>query len=286
MPALLPHVLFTLVLLRTAAAGCHSLAVFHDERVVVCTVPKSNSSMWRRMLRYIAYQKNHTVHDRCAWWGTGGCLLDQPGAPAVLSSEADALELIERNYTFAHFMRSPVDRVFSMHEGFGHAGGPQRGAMRFDDFLSQLESGKWRGNEHTMGALELCNQPIGRARPDWQFWAGAEDPRETQQRAHDFVHALFGAEMYERVCSGWTSLGCPLGTGADVFYTPVSTQAEAHGRAFRANGTCDGYRTRINSLYKKDAHAYAQALTRAYRGAGRMSCPISCNGTASCTAAI
>ena len=261
MRLLLPAVMALL----PAVLSCNNLAVFHDEKVVVCTIPKSASSLWRRMLRYIQQQKGGSTQDNCSFWGKPGCLLNQPGAPPVLTSEAEARALVARNYTFAHFIRSPVDRVFSMHEGFGHAGGPTVGSMSFATFLSNLEGGMWKGNDHTASAVQLCNQPLGRTEPDWQFWTGTDDPRETQLRAHSFVRTLFGADTYERVCSGWNSCHGSQQQSSDIFYPPVSTGAQRKLDSFIAQGIdVEKYRVRINAMYPDDAHAYDQALARTY----------------------
>jgi len=258
-------------------AKCSPVAVFPKHRVAVCTVPKSASSVWRKLLRRIYQTENSTTLSDANSWGCSshGCLLDQPGAPAVLKTQAQARALMSLNYTFAHFARSPVERVFSMYTGFYHAGGPMPGAISFDTFLTRLEAGAWKGNVHTMGMLQECNLGFGRARPDWQLWTGhAEDAAQTQRRAHAYVHELFGSEVFRKVCSGW---GCLERNASDastnIFYSPRSTRA-AENEANVNQSRMASYIARIEALYPEDVSAYTAAVTRDY---GRYFVP-SCAG--------
>ena len=169
-----------------------------------------------------------------------------------------------RNYTFARFARSPVDRVFSMYTGTAHAGGPKPGSMSFEDFFSQLQKGRWSSNGHTQPATQLCNHNIGSARPNWQIWAAGSDPVERGRRVGAFVHELFGSRVYRRACAG---LACPEDPERKPH--PFEIFRERAERAATNEGTLsplqlERYQRQIGALYSEDVLSYSKALARPY----------------------
>lgn len=272
-------------------SGCSNRAVFHTEKVVVCTVAKSASSLWRETLIHVEQERSPGPHrGTCNYVPhRGGCLLDQAprdSRPTLFDPKTTA-ELVAKGYVFAHFMRDPIERVYSMFTGFGHAGGPKKGSITFDTFLDQLEHGKYRSNgaaEHTESVIHSCNKHIPRGvQPSWQFWtgpgpAGHGNATELQRRAHLFLHDLFGVETYKRVCHP----NCTVNQDKpgyksysdSIFYQPRETAA-AHNQNDAEAGTetsISSYTQRITQLYPEDMRAHAEALGREYPPAN-LPCP-------------
>ena len=251
----------------------------------MCTVAKSASSLWRETLIHVEQERSPGPHrGTCNYVPQkSGCILDQApidSRPTLFYPKTTA-ELVAKGYVFAHFMRDPIERVYSMFTGFGHAGGPKKGSITFDTFLNQLEHGKYKSNTHTDSVTHTCNEDIPRGvQPSWQFWTGPGptghgNATELQRRAHLFLHDLFGVETYKRVCHP----NCtdnpdkphyrPSPYSDSIFYQPRETAAARNqNQAEAGTETLDldhaSYAERITKLYPEDMRAHAEALGREY----------------------
>ena len=93
-------------------------------QVIFCTIAKSSSSEWRRLL--LRVHDDQTVIDgRPAWCGTPGNLLRSPTAPPLVRSLHHFHELKRTGYRSAVWLRDPYERAGSIYTGTAHL--PRRG---------------------------------------------------------------------------------------------------------------------------------------------------------------
>jgi len=278
--------------------GCPSVHYLTEQKVIFCTIPKSSSSEWRRMLLRIHQLGNETLCDgKPCWCGDPGCLLN-PGlgsdGPPMVQSAHQFETLRRQGYKSGFFMRDPYERVASMFTGTQHV--IKHNLTSMEDFVNTIVAAQkptaLQGNEHFLQQVTVCNFGLSSVHPlapKWDYVAtSGVDQQDTFNRVSRFIKRLFGEDVYERAAAhGWCAEKCHAWRNEEAaeksscmdqpFFSPHISM----GSANLAQMT-PALRARIAQLYPDDVAYYnLQRSLRLPDGSAPDDCPVTAtNGTA------
>ena len=209
-------------------------------QVIFCTIAKSSSTEWRRLLNRVHDDQTKLDDGRPAWCGSSSNLLNTPTSPPLVRSLHHFHELKRSGYRSAVWLRNPYERAGSMYTGTAHtpaAGGvafADRG-MSFDQFvhgpLPDLASADPRrfsvrtilennssaapvvgGDGHFLPQMLQCNfgvPTVSAHAPRWDIvGTSGDNATDTYERVSAFVRRVFGSPTYKRVAAGgWCVCG-------------------------------------------------------------------------------